>query len=346
MEESYTMLDVETISFDTENPRIKMALEKYGDSLTAERIYFALRSATGGTNSTSSFNDLKGSIRASGGVMIPITVVCSDGKYVCTDGNTRLAIYKQLGKEEENEEGRWAKIKSIVRSNVDQRDIEMIRVSAHLIGAREWPAYEKARYLHYLRNSEFMNYSEMVELCGGNKTDIERQIEAYHDMNEYYRDVVDDGAFHIDRFSGFVELQNPGVKEEIFKSGLNLKDFGEWIRDSKIYRLNTVRKLPKVLRDEKARKVFLDGGPRSLEDAIKVLERQMEQKSGQKDADVTLESASLQRLAEVLDRRINNIPYSEVRALRDKENEEMVEQISALADLSASLNRLLEDVSE
>ena len=110
-----------------------------------------------------------------------------------------------------------------------QLAIETIRVSAHLVGAREWPAYEKARYLHYLRNEELMDYSEMIALCGGNKTEIERQIDAYHDMNEHYRDLVDDTAFHIDRFSGFVELQRPNIKPAIFDADLTLSDFGQWI---------------------------------------------------------------------------------------------------------------------
>ena len=74
-------------------------MEKYGDRLDDQRIRFALKTATEGLSTTSSYQSLKDSIRA-----------------------------------------------------------ETIRVTAHLVGAREWPAYEKARYLHYLRNVEFMDY--------------------------------------------------------------------------------------------------------------------------------------------------------------------------------------------
>ena len=73
MVEKYEMLNVETISFDTDNPRIKKALEKYGDNMNAERIHFALRSATEESNGTSSYSRLKDSIRANGGVTVPIT---------------------------------------------------------------------------------------------------------------------------------------------------------------------------------------------------------------------------------------------------------------------------------
>ena len=341
MEENYTTLDVESISFDVQNPRIKKALEKYGDKLNAERIHFALRSASGnGTKGTSSYNSLKYSILASHGAKYPITVVEKDGKYICIDGNTRLAIYKQFKKE--GARGDWSKIKATVLKNATQRDIETIRVSAHLVGARQWPAYEKARYLHYLRNEDFMEYGEMIALCGGNKTEIERQIDAYHDMNEYYRDIVDDNAFNIERYSGFVELQRPKVKNAIFDADLDLKDFGEWIRDGKIYRLADVRKLSQVLGDDDAKATFLDGGPRSIEDAIRVLD----QKRPGLAAHMTLESASLYDLADVLTQRLTDIPHSEVRDLRSRENDEAVEHVSILENLSDQLRKLLEDVSE
>ena len=344
MVEKHTMLNVEAVSFDTDNPRIKMALEKYGDKLNAERIHFALRSAADGAKGASSYSHLRDSILASDGVVSPITVIIKNNEYVCIDGNTRLAIYKQFLRD--CVEGNWSEIKATVLNNADQRDIETIRVSAHLVGPREWPAYEKARYLHYLRNTKFMDYGEMIALCGGNKSNIERQIDAYHDMNEYYRDVVDDTAFHIDRFSGFVELQKPRIKEAIFEADLDLKDFGEWIRDGKIYRLEDVRQLPKVLRDDKAKAAFLAGGPRSIETAVRLLDQQAEDESGQTDREITLENASVYQLAAVLARRINDLPYSEMRVLKNKERDSVAEQIGTLEDLSARLHGLLEDVSE
>ncbi len=153
-EERYEELVVKKVDFDTENPRIKMALEKYGDKLNAQRIHFALRSATDSINNGSSFARLRESILASRGIQTPITVVQSGDRYNCIDGNTRLAIYKDFLKQETK--GDWSRIKATVLINATQRDIETKRVSAHLIGAREWPAYEKARYLHYLRNQEFL----------------------------------------------------------------------------------------------------------------------------------------------------------------------------------------------
>ena len=345
MTESHRELDVDSVDYDTENPRIKKALEKYGDKLNAGRIYFALRSATDGIHGTSSYDGLRDSILAHGGIASPIIVTDRGHGYVCIDGNTRLAIYKQFLKE--RAEDRWSTIKAVILEDVEQYDIEKIRVAAHLVGAREWPAYEKARYLHYLRNQEFMDFSEMIALCGGNKRDIERQIDAYHDMNEYYRDVVDDGAFKIDRFSGFVELQKPGIKDAIFDAGLELEDFGEWIRDGKIYRLADVRQLPKVLPDEEAKEIFLGGGPRSIEKAVRRLDQRADAGRGSGSSGRTsLATASLHQLVEALSRRINDLPYSEVRVLKNREIPEASEQLRTLEDLSEQLRNFLQDVGE
>ena len=344
MTENHTTLNVDTISFDTDNPRIKIALEKYGEHLNAERIHFALRSASDGEKRTSSFTNLRDSIRTSGRAITPIIVVLEEKGYKCIDGNTRLAIYKQFHKEQV--EGNWSKINAIVLENSTQRDIESVRVSAHLVGAREWPAYEKARYLHFLRNQELMDYNEMIALCGGNKTEIERQIDAFHDMNEFYRDVVDDSSFHIDRFSGFVELQRPQIKKSIFEAGLDLKNFGEWIRDGQIYRLADVRQLPKVLSDDEAKKVFLEGGPNSIQDAIKLLDQKTQEESGTTESELTLDAASVYQLASVLSRRIQDLPYSEVRTLKNKENDQTLDRVRTLEDLAGHLQNLLDDVSE
>ena len=115
-----------------------------------------------------------------------------------------------------------------------------------------------------------MDYDELIARCGGNRTKITRQIDAFHDMNEYYRDVNSDDAFKIDRFSGFEELQKSNIKDSIFQAGFDLHDFGRWIRDGQIYRLADVRKVPLVLADEEATDVFVTGGVRSIENAIEV----------------------------------------------------------------------------
>ncbi len=342
---SYKIIDVKVVSYDPQNPRIKMALEKYGENLNDERIKFALQSATDGTKGASSYTQLKDSIRASGGVMAPIIVRGDkEGRYVCIDGNTRLAVYREFLAE--GIAGDWTRIKAIELEDSHPRFIEETRVSAHLVGAREWPAYEKARYLHYLRNQKFMEYSQMIELCGGNRVDIERQIAAFEDMNRYYRDLVDDTAFHIDRFSGFVEVQKSKVKNAIFEAGFEMGDFGKWISEGNIYKLANVRDLPKVLRNDEAKKIFVEGGYRSIEEAIRFVDEQSRQQINDRFDQETLKEISVYQLSEIMARRISEIPFGEIQALKSGEQEDAEERILTIEELFNSLENFLDLVSE
>ena len=330
------------IEFDYENPRIKGSLEKFGDKLNEDRIRFALQTAAEGKK-VSSYRSLKDSIRAAGGISVPIIVVPKNDLFVCIDGNTRLTVYREL--QDEGSRGDWETINCLVLQDPEKQDIETIRVTAHLVGAREWPAYEKARYLHHLRNVEFISYDELIARCGGNKTDIDRQIDAFHDMNEYYRDTSQDDAFKMDRFSGFVELQKKGVKDAIFKAGFDLHDFGGWIRDGQIVRLENVRKLPAVLADEGARKTFVEGGIRSIEDAIKNLDNR-QTASDKKAATTPIGKAGLGLLAETLLHKIINLSRKEQNALRNSQDDDALRDIDILSDLSDELTALLDDVRE
>ena len=74
------------------------------------------------STSTSSFEQLLGSIRAYGGIDQPIRVVEKDGKNICIDGNTRLAIYKEFHKK--GMTGDWSSIPSFLVRDVEQVDIE------------------------------------------------------------------------------------------------------------------------------------------------------------------------------------------------------------------------------
>ena len=344
MKSTNRLIPTQQIDFDRDNPRIKVALEKYGDKLNEQRIRFALQTATEGSASTSSYRSLKDSVRAARGISVPIVVWPDNGRFVCVDGNTRLAIYHEL--HGERAPGDWTAINCLVLNNPTPSDIETIRVTAHLVGAREWPAYEKARYLHYLRNVEFMDYDDLIARCGGNKRTITQQIDAYDDMNEFYRDVNTDDAFKVDRFSGFVELQKTDVKESIYSAGLDLHDFGRWIRDGQIYRLADVRKLPRVLADDEAKDIFINGGIRSIEDAVVVAETNRKGDASPSPADTTVATASMAMLAEALLQRIKSLPREDYVALRDRQYETAHQEIDTLRDLAENLHDLVQDVSK
>ena len=326
MKKTITELPIDQVHFDEGNPRIKGALEKYGNEVDAERIHFALQnSGDEGASGASGFQRLKMSISADGGISDPIKVVVMKKRYVCVDGNTRLAIYKKFAKSEATE--KWDNIPAYVFEKATPLDIEKIRVTAHLVGTRAWPAYERAKYLTYLRYETLMDYDEMIALCGGNRAEIENQMQAFQDMNDYYKDKVEDSDFRIDRFSGFVELQKIGTKDAIFASGHSLEDFGDWIRTQKIHALADVRSLPRVLRNKKATAAFLNGGVGSIKHAARVAE---EQNPDTPTGNTSLKDASVFILAHTFRRKLESMTQLELDEL--KENQEEVETLQSLSE--------------
>src|SRR6266446_9474639 len=88
---------VADIELDRTNPRIRKFLEMYGEDPTPEQFYLALGAAGDeeGDNSAT-FEKLKNSIQTNGGIIQPIILNRKGGKYICVEGNTRVALYKKF----------------------------------------------------------------------------------------------------------------------------------------------------------------------------------------------------------------------------------------------------------
>jgi hypothetical protein len=304
---SHACVAVDEIELDRSNPRIRKFLEMYGDEPTPEQIFLALGAGNdddsrGSTSTT--FEKLKQSIITNGGIIQPVILNRrKDGTLICVEGNTRVALYKHFG--QTGVKGSWTHIPALIHDEIDDAAVHAIRLQVHLVGTRPWDPYSKAKYLYELRTQEHLPFATVVDYCGGRQTEVVESINAYADMEQYYRPVVgDDGDFDTTRFSGFVELQKPGIKQAITAAGFDFTDFASWIHKDKLYPLQKVRVLPRILRHERAREIFLKHGIRKAE---AVLERP--------DLNRTLQEAEIGQLARALVGRIASLPYSEYQRI-------------------------------
>jgi hypothetical protein len=176
-----------------------------------------------------------------------------------------------------------------------------------------------------LRTQELQPFERIIDFCGGNKREVQESINAYADMEKYYRPLVDEGKYDLTRFSGFVELQKSKIKEAVFTHGFSIGNFAEWIHERKIDPLNTVRQLPAVLAHPKAQRIFLKEGMRK---AIAALDRP--------DLEVELGKASIGQLARALTEALRRIEMTEMRRLRANPDDETVRSAyEALDELQA-----------
>lgn len=330
----FEKLSIDKITLDLENPRIAKWLEMYKDDPPVEQIALALR--TGSSQDASggpSYHSLKQSIQTNGGLIHPIIVnKDEDGKYVVIEGNTRTYIYREL--KENDPSGPWSYIPAMIHDSLPKTEVDAIRLQAHLVGTREWDPYSKAKYLYVLRNEKHLTFAQIVDFCGGGKRVVQNLIDAYIDMEKYYRPILDSSQdFDPTRFSAFVELQRSNVTEALLSSNFNKADFSKWVHSKKLYPLNTVRKLPVILSEKSIKDVFLRSG---AQQALKELDRL----SGP-TPDSELKDATLDQLAKEISKRISVIQYDDLKKLRSqKDSPEAMD----ICDAKDALVELCEDI--
>jgi hypothetical protein len=331
----YEMLDLARLQLDATNPRIRQWIEIYGENPTAEQVHLALGAGGSdiGSNSTT-FSSLKESIRTNKGIINPIIVNrLTGGDFVVVEGNTRVAIYRSFI--DDHVPGPWTHIPALVHDDLDQTGIDAIRLQAHLVGPRPWDPYSKAKYLFHLRNQENMPFNQLVDLCGGRRRELQDYIDAYGDMEKHYRKVIpDDGAFDPTRFSGFVELQRPAVKQSILGTGFTLDDFARWIHERLIDPLYTVRSLPVILPNAKAREVFLRDGAK---EALKILEA---------PPPASVQSLSLEELCRAVAQRVNQLPFKELDRMKSNPSQPLVQALFEAEEALNDLTRRVRDDGE
>lgn len=329
---AFERLPVDDIILDMKNPRIAKWVEMYGDDITPEQMALALGAGSsydgeGGP----SFSSLKQSIETNGGIIHPIIVNReANGRLVVIEGNTRALVYREF--KERGYEGDWERIPALVYEGMGEEAIEAIRLQAHLVGARQWDPYSKAKYLDYLRNVQHLTFSQIVDFCGGNRREVENYIEAYQDMEKFYRPLLEsDHDFDPTRFSAFVELQSTRISDVLLNYGYTKGDFARWVHERKLYPLNTVRKLPRILQNKKSHEVFLTEG---AQEAIRLLDVPT--------TGVGLIDATLEQLARELCKRINALEYGDVLRLRAETN---IDEKEVLYDARDALVGLCEDIT-
>lgn len=331
----YESLPIDDLSLDARNPRIAKWIEMYGGEITAEQMALALgagESEVGSGQNYTTFTSLRESIRANGGIIHPIIVnKANDGRLVVIEGNTRTLIYKEF--RDQNQEGNWELIPSIVYEDLSEASVDAIRLQAHLVGPRPWDPYSKAKYLDYLRNCEHLTTEQIVEFCGGNRREVIQYIDAYNDMEGFYRPVLEsDQEFDPTRFSAFVELQAPRIQQALLNAGYTKTDFSKWVRDRLLYPLPTIRQLPRILENEKSRQIFLDEG---ATEALKVLDVPA--------PDAALRDATFDQLLREVIRHINATTYSQIQRLRERGEPNEVKDL--IYDARDQLDSLCSDIS-
>lgn len=328
----HALVPVHEVELDQENPRINRWIANHADVNEAAILLALGAGGDGSQEGGTTFASLRESIRTNEGIIHPIIVDRkADGRMVVIEGNTRLAIYRQFNGE--SAPGDWSKIPAIVYEQLSREEIDAIRLQAHLVGPRAWDPYSKAKYLHYLRTYEKMDFGRLSDYCGGRKREVERYIGAYTDMETYYRPLVNEADFDPKKFSSFVEMQSPDRKQALVKAGYNLSDFSKWVIDGLFDKQEDVRYLPRILAHPKAKAVFLDDGSRKAKLLIDAAA-----------AGADISNLDLEEICSAFIQKLGQITVPDLVKLQKDPNGDLVRLLQDAADeIKTTLSFVLEE---
>ena len=333
---------VDLIELDPENPRIRAAIERQGiQNPSEEDLSFHLSAAVSGLGSGGhGYRRLRESIKAAGQAYQPVSLMRLNQpspkgrEYLCLDGNTRVAIYRELT--EQGSPGNWTTINAEIIEPDDEddrvRSVEQIRMISHIVGAREWSPYRQAKYLHELRNKHFFSWQHIVGLCGGqvSRSTLTEDITAY-EMMEDYRAQVSAGSFNEHRFSAYREFVKYRVADVLENHDMGPDHFHNWVAQGVLTKDEQVRHLRSVLADTEAKAILCEGRPDGLQEAIDHVQDKRRADKRRTEHAEHLRDSTLLDLARALSNRVGATTITEISDL-EKRPEELREIVTRLRE--------------
>ena len=291
-------LPVDSLLFLADNPRVYAAIRgipsfnQLTDDEKQPQIFEQLLKEP-------SVKNLRPEIERDGGLQEPI-LVRHDTKQVI-EGNSRLAVYRQLNKEDPHDE-RWQTIRCLVVSTLTPEHQVRLLGQAHLRGKTEWSAYAKALFCHRWVHEDRNEPKELSRISGFSVKSINKEVKVV----ELMRENNDDKENHYSYYNVALTNQkipsaiSPTVKNplrDMVLSGIRKEEFtAQQLRDC----------LPVVLDKPKVANKFATGKI-TLMDA-------------HDRAEVSPTKKSLDRIYGLLEaieiKRISKLNFAEIRAVQ------------------------------
>ena len=167
-------LPVHDLSFYSENPRIYSLIQRPGIEPSQDEIFNRLRGLD-------HVKQLIQSIRANGGLTDPMLV--KDGDLVVLEGNSRLAAYRELAR---NDAITWGKAKvRLLPSDISEKLVFALLGEYHIIGRKDWAPYEQAGYLYRRNVTHGVSAESMASEMGIPVRTVNHLINTYKFMVEH-----------------------------------------------------------------------------------------------------------------------------------------------------------------
>jgi hypothetical protein len=166
-------------------------------------------------------------------------------------------LYKNAEKKkDENEMLKWSFIRArIIPDDTTDQVVFSILGTWHIKGKAKWDTYEKAAYLKRMKTDYGYSYGDIAASISQTERFVTDNIEA-HDL------MVKNDIYTLEKFSYVYELvkeKNKSINTETYNKNPEIVDrVIETIKtDETMKRAEDIRHLPSILRDPKAKKLYL-----------------------------------------------------------------------------------------
>lgn len=254
-------------------------------------------------SSTSDFAQLQASIKAKKGIINPIHALElpkpeGEYKYIVSEGNTRLAIYKDLNSQN-NPEPWTNKIICCVLENED--DFEDVMAIAHIVGVKEWPPYSRAKKLAYIKKKDSVQYEQILAKCGSSaaRGSLELRINAFNHMervkkffDQNHEECIEGPKPFTPQLFAFFEEYNKYKSK--FEPEFDDIEFAKAVRTGKLVNARQVAPLARMFEKPSYRKRFLS--KQFQKDATPLIQEFINERKQDKDKSPSIKRKLLEEL--------------------------------------------------
>jgi hypothetical protein len=193
---STAFIEHRRLRFFADNPRIYSIVRAKGKDPTQEEIQDQLLQLE-------HVRSLISDIRQNGGLTDPLVVI--NGSLEVVEGNSRLAAYRHLAKQEPL---RWAKVKcTLLPSDIDHSLLFALLGQYHIKGKKDWAPYEQAGFLYRRFVDHKVDIKTLASEIGLSSQKVRHLIDTYQFM-------IDHNETATDRWSYYDEyLKSPKIRK-------------------------------------------------------------------------------------------------------------------------------------
>ncbi len=181
---------------------------------------------------------------------------------IVLEGNSRLCAYRHLfrraeQKNDEKEMIKWSHIRARrIPTETSNEVVFSILGTWHIKGKTKWDTYEKAAYLKRMNT----DYGYSFKYIGDSISQTEKFVKDYIEAHDL---MVANNVYTLEKFSYFYQLvleKNKTTNTKLFAKEPEkiINRVLKTIKDESLKRAESLRNLPKLLKDKKAKKMYLN----------------------------------------------------------------------------------------